>query len=364
MSSAPIPVTLLTGFLGAGKTTFLNRLLGDPAMAGAAVIVNEFGEVGIDHLLVERATDGLIELSDGCICCSVRGDLVDTLAGLIDRIQTRRLAPLSRVVIETTGLADPTPVLAALMAHPVLLQHFALDGVVTLVDAFAGFDTLQERREAQRQVACADRILLSKLDLGPLDPRLEAVLAQLNPRAPRMEARGAGAEAVTGCGLIDPATGRADPCRWLGANSDAPHHHDHHGHHHAHHHHDAHGDIGSFSLVHDAPIALSDLQGFTEMLGSIEGPRLLRMKAIVRTREMEDRPLALHAVRGYVHPPVRLPAWPDGEARRSRLVLIGDGLNETMVRDLFAAFVGEPRLDAPDRTALLDNPLSLSSRGF
>src|SRR3954454_12208700 len=143
-----IPVTVLTGFLGAGKTTWLNRLLSDPDLADTAVIINEFGQVPIDHLLVETASDGVIELSDGCICCTVRGELVDTLAELIDRLQTGRIGRLARVIIETTGLADPAPVLQALMAHPVLAQAFRLDGVVCVVDAFHGLATLDAYGEA------------------------------------------------------------------------------------------------------------------------------------------------------------------------------------------------------------------------
>ncbi len=378
--SGPVPVTVLTGFLGAGKTSFLNRLLRAPEARDTAVIVNEFGEVGIDHLLVETARDGVIELADGCICCTVRGDLVDTLAELVDRVQTGRLAPFRRVVIETTGLADPTPILAMLMAHPVLLQHFALDGVVTLVDAVTGAASLAERAEAQRQVACADRLLVTKTDLEAGWNGLRSVLAALNPRAPIRDAAGAGAADVFGCGLLDPQTRQADLRRWMGEAA-LDHGHEGHDHHHHHEHvcghahgepcdHEsharphAHGAVASFSLVHDAPIASSDLEAFLDLLFMRQGDRLLRMKAVVRLREDEVRPLVLHGVRTYLHPPVRLPAWPTGEAPRSRLVLIGDGLDERLVRDLFAAFTGAARIDAPDRAALLDNPLALGSHTY
>ncbi len=377
--AAPVPVTVLTGFLGVGKTSFLNRLLRSPEARDTAVIVNEFGEVGIDHLLVETARDGVIELADGCICCTVRGDLVDTLADLVDRVQTGRLAPFRRVVIETTGLADPTPILAMLMAHPTLLQHFALDGVVTLVDALAAAATLHDRLEARRQVACADRLLVTKTDLQPDWQPLAAALRQLNPRAPIRDAASAEGAEVFGCGLLDPRTRQADLQRWLGEDADPHHHHDHAGHacghahggacdhpsHGADHHRPhAHGGVGSFSLIHDAPIASSDLEAFLDLLFLRQGERLLRMKAVVRLREDEARPLVLHGVRSYLHPPVRLPRWPEGEAPRSRLVLIGDGLDERLVRDLFAAFSGAPRIDVPDRAALLDNPLALGSRGY
>ena len=363
---APVPVTVLTGFLGSGKTTLLNRLLRDPSVRDTAVIVNEFGEVGIDHLLVETGGEGVIELSDGCICCTVRGDLVDTLADLVDRVQTGRLAALRRVVIETTGLADPTPILASLMAHPVLVQHFSLDAVVTLVDAATGTATLHERNEARRQVACADRIVVTKTDLEPETVQLRALIAQLNPRAPVIAVAEAGPDALFGCGLVDARTRQADLSRWLGEDLSCTHDHAHHhaGSHDGHGHGHAHGGVGSFSLQHEAPIALADIEAFLDLLRDRQGPKLLRMKAVVRLCEDDARPLVLHGVRTYLHPPVRLPAWPPGVARGSRLVLIGDGLDETLVRDLFAAFTGTPVSDTPDRAALLDNPLALASRGF
>src|SRR6476661_3090455 len=163
---ARIPVTVNTGFLGAGKTTLLNRLLRDPALADTVVIVNEFGEIGLDHLLVETASDGMILLAAGCLCCTVRGDLIATLEDLLRKRDNGRIAPFKRVVIETTGLADPAPILHAILYHPYLSLRYALAGVVTLVDAVNGAATLDGHEEAVKQVAMADRLVLTKTDLA------------------------------------------------------------------------------------------------------------------------------------------------------------------------------------------------------
>jgi G3E family GTPase len=375
MSAFPIPVSILTGFLGSGKTTLLNRLLKDPALSDTAVIINEFGDVGLDHLLVEKSDDGIIELSDGCLCCTVRGALVDTLSDLIERVQTGR-ASLKRIIIETTGLADPAPVLQSIMGHPVMLQAYRLDGVLTTVDAVNGMATLDAHAESVRQVAMADRIIMTKTEL----PEAAAGLAELklrlkriNPGAMLLDAPSgeAGVAALFECGLYNPETKSPDVRRWLNEEAFRDReterhgldgHHHHHGHDdHDHHHHDVNRhdrSIRSFSLMHDKPIPFASVEMFLDLLRSTQGEQMLRMKGIISLAEEPDRPLVIHGVQKLMHPPVRLAAWPDAD-RRTRLVIIGKDLPETYVRDLFAAFTGRPVIDRPDQAALEDNPLAV-----
>ncbi len=386
MSSARnrIAVSILTGFLGAGKSTLLNRILKDPGTSDTAVIINEFGEVGIDNFLVEASGDALLEIANGCLCCTVRGELVDSLASIMDGIQTGRLRPIRRIVIETTGLADPAPVMQSVMGNPVIAQNFELDGVITVVDAVNGVSTLDRHQEAVKQVAVADRLIISKQSMADASQlaALKSRLAALNPRALVVDGDSgeAGTAAILVNGLYDPATKIADVDRWLHdemANDTEEHHHhdhghdhhddhhhghEHHGHGHHHHHHDVnrHGDdIRSFSIIHERPIDPMAIEMFIDLLRSAHGEKLLRMKAIVALSDNPDRPLVLHGVQSVFHPPQRLPKWPDGSDRRTRMVLITQGLEEAFVSDLFAAFTGQPRVDRPDRAALEDNPLAV-----
>jgi G3E family GTPase len=345
---ARIPVTLLTGFLGAGKTTLLNRLLKHPDTIDTAVLINEFGEVGLDHLLVERLDDDTILLNAGCLCCTIRGDLVRALGDLAARVAAGQR--LRRVIIETTGLADPAPILQTLMAEPRLLRDFVLDGVVTLVDAVNGAATLDTQPEAVRQAAVADRLLLSKTDIADADAtaRLRRRLRALNPSALLRDAIAGDVppSLVLAAGPYDPAARPEDVVRWLHDAEPAEdhHHHDAHAHHaHAHHGH-AHDPnrhdsrIHSFCLTFDEPLDLRALATWFEMITATRGESLLRVKGLLNLAG-EDRPVVLHAVQHVFHPTVQLQAWPPGDDRRSRLVFILRDLPRQAIEGSLRAFL-------------------------
>jgi len=346
------PVTLLTGFLGSGKTTVLNHVLRAPGMAATAVIVNEFGEIGIDHLLVEKATDDVVLLQSGCLCCTIRGDIADTLVNLfVDRAKGR-IPGFERVVIETTGLADPAPILHALMSDPIVAERYMVDGVVTTVDAVNGMDTLDRQVEAVKQAAVADRLLLTKCDLAAADGRyeLEARLAALNPGAPIIEVTGGAVDPafLFNLGLFDPDTKTVEVQRWLGKDFDEDHDEpDDHEHRHAEHHghdvnrHDDH--ISSFCITREQPMSWTALSGWLDALASMRGSDLLRVKAIVAIDERPGQPVVLHGVQHLFHPPVLLPEWPS-EDRRTRIVFITRDMPREQIERSLAAFVDA---DAP-----------------
>ena len=368
----PIPVSVLTGFLGAGKTTMLNRLLRDPALSDTLVLINEFGEIGLDHLLVERAEGDMILMASGCLCCTIRGDLVSTLEDLLKRRDNNRISPFQRVLIETTGLADPAPVLHTIMFHPYLMLRYRLEGVITLVDAVNGFATLDAHEESVKQAAVADRLILSKTDLAREEQitALKARLKALNPTARMMDATQATPANLFDTGLYDPATKTADVSRWLNAEAveEAPHDHQHHGHdHHRHHGHahdvNRHDDrIRAHCLRSDQPLDPRGFDLFLNMLREFHGPNLLRVKGIVALSDDVSRPLVIHGVQHVFHPPVRLENWPDAD-HTTRIVFILKDLTADFVEKLWAAFANIARTDTPDRAAMEDNPLAPARNG-
>ena len=317
------PITVLTGFLGAGKTTLLNHLLRQPALARTAVLVNEFGDIGIDHLLVEKLDENMVLLNAGCLCCTVRGDLVRVLREMLPRA---RRDEISRIVIETTGLAEPAPVLATLMTDPVVASAYRLDGVVTVIDAVAGETNLSTRPEAMRQVAVADRIVLTKTDLADATA-LRARIAAVNPGAPVIVAdRGAVDPALLlHAGLFDPATKIPDVANWLRAEAHADHPHDHDER------------VTSFCLTFDRPLHWQGMGLWLEMLIQTRGADLLRIKGILNLAG-QDRPVVIQSVQHVLHPPVLLPAWPEGDPRTSRLVFITQDIPRAAIEEGMRAF--------------------------
>ena len=331
-----VPVTVLTGFLGAGKTTILNDILKQPGMDGAAVIINEFGEVGIDHMLVEKILGEAVLLESGCLCCSLRGDLVDTMNVLRLQAEAGDIPRFDRLLIETTGLADPAPVLQTLMAEPMLTPYYRLSALVSAVDAANGGDTLDTHPEAVKQAALASLILLTKTDIAGTaeTSRTEARLRAINPQAP--------VERVTG-GAIDAARffAAADyDADAAGFDLDgivAEEPHDHGGHHHHH----AEDGVSTFCIARDRPLPWGALSVWLDSLTSIRGADLLRVKGIVEV-EGCDAPVVIHGVQHVFHPPETLDAWPEG-VRGSRIVCITRGLDAVAVSNALDAAVEKLR---------------------
>jgi G3E family GTPase len=350
--AASIPVSVVAGFLGAGKSTLLNRLLREPELADALVIVNEWGEIGLDHLLIEKIEGDVILLSSGCLCCSLRGDLVDALRDLAARREEGRIAPFMRIVIETSGLADPAPILLALMTDALLAARYRFAGIVTLVDAVNGADTLRNNGESSRQVALADRIAITKSDLLEDSERpaklaaLRESLRALNPGAPIADIA-AGEFSAADLIAIDPFA-VASPRARLPAGRFAAEHKT---------------SVRAFSLRLQEPVKAPALTMFLDLLRAALGPRLLRVKGLIALAENPAEPLVIHGVQHIFHPPRRLKAWPDAD-RSTRIVVIVEGLERRSVDRILAALSGAPQIDSPDLSALAHNPLAPAPGGL
>ncbi|MGO1120395.1 CobW family GTP-binding protein [Rhodovibrionaceae bacterium A322] len=373
-----IPVTLLTGFLGSGKTTLLKALLKRPEMANTAVIVNEFGEVGLDHLLVEKSEENMVQLNSGCLCCTVRGDLANTLGQLDWQMSQGEIPAFDRVVIETTGLADPAPIIHTLTMEPRLSTRFRLDGVLVTVDAVNGAATLDAQMESVKQAAVADRLLLTKTDMeegAAAADALESRLKQLNPTAiiQRPVQGEMDPKDLFGLGLYDPETKSLDVQRWLrdeALQDEKGHHHDHgHDHHHDHDHghdhdhdhahdvnrHDDH--IKAYCITRDHPISGTAFSLFLELLMANRGPDLLRVKGIIDIEEKPGEPAVIHGVQHVFHPVVWLPEWPEGKAQ-TRLVFITRDVPQAWIEKLLDGLTGPQKATAEavaeDRELFLD----------
>jgi G3E family GTPase len=326
----PIGASLITGFLGSGKTTLLNHLLRHPGMGDTAVIVNEFGEIGLDHLLIETALDNAVLLKSGCLCCTLRGDLVDTLGSLFERRQRGEIPAFRRVLIETTGLADPAPILHALMADLGVTRHYRMGHVITTVDAVNAAGQLAEHYESAKQVAVADRLVLTKSDLAPSGSMADVRerLRALNASAPIL---------IAIQGAIEPDALFGSPAEAWNTSlpAIAPHGQEHeHGHDDEHRH-----GISSHCLVHNGPLPWQRLARWLEALASLRGPDLLRIKGIVAV-EGRAGPVVIHAVQHVLHAPRELRDWPDAD-RRSRIVLITRGIPAAALETSFRAAVAD-----------------------
>ena len=332
-----IPVTVITGFLGSGKTTLLSSILKKKEMQKTAVIINEFGEIGLDHALIEHTDENIVELQSGCICCTIQGDLNKTLIDLFDKMMNGKVSSFNRILIETTGLANPVPIIHTLMNSIELIRIYSLDGVITVVDSINGEKTLDLHEESLKQLALAEKIILSKTDIVNKDEIKSLVyrIKDINPVSQIIFSKFGNIplEEIFGLGAYDPYKKSADVKNWLAAEKykDKKHHH----HHDVNRHNE---NIRAFSMMSENPVNMIAFSFFRDMITAALGANLLRMKGIVNIAG-EERPAVIHGVQHIFHPVQWLETWPDND-RRTKLVFITQNIKKEQIEDFFRPLMG------------------------
>ena len=332
-----IPVTVITGFLGSGKTTLLSSILKKKEMQKTAVIINEFGEIGLDHALIEHTDENIVELQSGCICCTIQGDLNKTLIDLFDKMMNGKVSSFNRVLIETTGLANPVPIIHTLMSSIELIRIYSLDGVITVVDSINGEKTLDLHEESLKQLALAEKIIISKTDIVDKDEIKSLVyrIKEINPVSQIIFSKFGNIplEEIFGLGAYDPYKKSADVKNWLAAEKykDKKHHH----HHDVNRHNE---NIRAFSMMSENPVNMIAFSFFRDMITAALGANLLRMKGIVNIAG-EERPAVIHGVQHIFHPVQWLETWPDND-RRTKLVFITQNIKKEQIEDFFRPLMG------------------------
>ena len=332
-----IPLTVITGFLGSGKTTLLSSILKKKEMQKTAVIINEFGEIGLDHALIEHTDENIVELQSGCICCTIQGDLNKTLIDLFDKMMNGKVSSFNRILIETTGLANPVPIIHTLMSSIELIRIYSLDGVITVVDSINGEKTLDLHEESLKQLALAEKIILSKTDIVDKDEINSLIyrIKEINPVSQIVFSKFGNIplEEIFGLGAYDPYKKSEDVKKWLAAEKykDKKHHH----HHDVNRHNE---NIRAFSMMSEKPVNMIAFSFFRDMITAALGANLLRMKGIVNIAG-EERPAVIHGVQHIFHPVQWLETWPDND-RRTKLVFITQNIKKEQIEDFFRPLMG------------------------